>query len=376
MGFLKTLLITNATALLLAATAWCQVSAETVTDPGVDDQPAAEKAGETRFSLSVTDEGSWAAGLRVPGPDLGNLLLLQPSFTYKWKDRWTFATSLAASTRTQDETHAQLRRREAYVGFSAGDLDLTVGQRLVRWGTGYAFTATSVVEPPRVATDPTDRLSLNEGRELVEADWIQGGQDFSVVWASAGLLEQHLPGMRETTAFRYNALFDSFDTSIIVAHDRGGSTLAGGNFTRVFGDAVEVHGELAWRGGAAVLLGVKYTHTSGVSIIAEFYTLPNTAYYRPAQMPAFVGRQHYAFVRVSKSRLRELPGWKEWDIAASLVANLDDGSHIAVFDAGRRFGNHFYAYTHTEAPAGKRPRSQYGTIPYCSLVSFGLRFQL
>jgi hypothetical protein len=118
-----------------------------------------------------------------------------------------------------------------------------------------------------------------------------------------------------------------------------------------------------------VLLGGMYTHASGVSIIVEFYTPPNTAYYRPAQMPASVGRQHYGLIRVSTSRLRELPGWKEWDVAASLLANLDDGSHIATFDAGRRLGNHFYAYMHTEAPAGKGEGSQYGMILYSSVVS-------
>jgi hypothetical protein len=189
-----------------------------------DDQPAAKRRGESRLAVSIADEGSLAAGLRVPGGDLANLLLVQSSFTYKRANRWRFSSSLAAFARSQAETHTQLRPREVYLGFSAGDLDLTAGKRLLRWGTGYAFTATGVLDPPRVATDPTDRLSLNEGRELIQADWIRGGHDFSVVWASAGLLERHRPGMRETTAFRYNALIEGFDMSVIVAHDRGSAT--------------------------------------------------------------------------------------------------------------------------------------------------------
>jgi hypothetical protein len=341
-----------------------------------DDQPVPEKSGETRQSLSVSDEGSLAAALRIPGSDLRNLLLIQPSFAYKWKGRFRFSSSLAAFAKTQDETHAQLRWRETYVGFSAGELDLAVGKRLQRWGTGYAFTATGILDPPRVAADPTDRLSLNEGREMIQADWIHGKHDFSFVWASAGLLERHRPGMRETAAFRYNVLIGGLDTSAIVAYDRGGPAFVGGNFTRVLGQAIEVHSELAWREGLAVLLGGKYTHGSGVAIVAELYTPPNTAYYRPAGMPASAGRQHYGFLRTSKSRLRELPGWKEWDVAVSLVANLDDGSRIAVLDAGRRFGNHLYAYTHAEAPDGKRSSSQYGKIPYSALISVGVRLQM
>ncbi|MGO9232327.1 MAG: hypothetical protein ACLQKA_24280 [Bryobacteraceae bacterium] len=344
---------------------------------GEDPDPAPVKpTGEIRYSLSLTEEGSFAAGLRVPGADTGNLLLLEPSFAYKYEDRWRFSTSLAGLAEKQGDTHEQVRVRETYVGFTEGDLDLTIGKRILRWGAGYAFTATGVLDPPRVATDPTDRLNLNEGRELGEADWIAGKQDFTIVWASAGLVGQHQPGVRDTAAFRYGVMFDGFDTAVIVAHDGGGSTLAGANFTRVIGDAVEIHGELAWRQQAAVLLGGKYTLRSGFSAIAEFYTPPNTAYYRPIGMPASVGRQHYGFLRLGKSPLRELPGWKEWDVTVSFVSNLDDGSRIGVFDAGRRVKNHFRAYLHAQTPGGKPGRSEFGAIPYSALVSIGVTVQM
>jgi hypothetical protein len=342
-----------------------------------DPQPAPDKpTGETRYSLSLTEERSFADGLRVPGASAGNLLLLEPSLAYKYRDRWRFSTSLAGLVETKGETHEQVRVRETYVGLTAGDLDLTVGKRILRWGTGYAFTATGILDPPRVATDPTDRLNLNQGREMGAADWIAGKQDFTLVWASAGLLDAHRPGARETAAFRYGVMLDGFDTAAIVAHDRGGTTFGGVNFTRVFGEALEIHGELAWREQAAVLLGSKYTLRSGFTAIAEFYTPPNTAYYRPVGMPASVGRQHYGFLRVGKTRLRELPGWKEWDITASLVSNFDDGSRVGVIDAGRRVKNHFYAYLHAQTPGGERSRSQFGAIPYSALVSIGVTFQM
>jgi hypothetical protein len=336
----------------------------------------AKPAGEARYSVSLSDEGVFAGGLRIPGTDKGNLLLLQPSFAYKRGDRWRVSTSLALVSKTQDTTHVLLRVKEAYAGYSAGDFDFSAGKRLVRWGTGYAFTPTGILDPPRVATDPTDRLNLNEGREMVKADWIRGASDVTVAWASAGLLTQHRPGMRETFAARYNVLTHGFDTSLLVARDRGGVTTTGANFTRVFGQAVEVHGEFAYRDGAAVLLGGKYTAASGITVIAEFYTPPDNVYYRPAAMPASAGRRHYAFARVSKPRLRELPGWKEWDLAASIILNADDHSRIGVFDAERRFGNRFAAYLHALAPSGKQWRSEYGMLPYAALVSVGVRYQL
>jgi len=322
--------------------------------------------GEMRYSVSLTDEGEFAAGLRVPGTDRGNLLLLEPTFAYKGGDFWRFSTSFAAVTTTQGETNSQVRVRETYLGIDVGDVDLTIGKRLLRWGTGYAFTVTGVLDPPRVATDPTDRLNLNEGREMATADWVSGRNNVTVAWASAGLLDTHRPGMLETAAVRYNVLVDGFDTSVIVAHDRGGNTFSGANFTRVFGEAVELHGEFGWRDTAlaGALIGGKYTTRSGVTAIAEFYT------------PATAERQRYGFVRFGKSRLRERPGWKEWDVTVSLVASLGDGSHIAVLDAGRRFGKHFYAHTHTQSPTGKRNASVFGAIPYSALASIGVTFQL
>ncbi len=334
-----------------------------------------DDGGQTRYSVSVTEEATAAAGLRVPGPDTGNLLLVQPSFSYKQSSRWMFSSSLAGVVNTQGETHSELRVRETFFSVSSGVFDVTAGKRLLRWGTGYAFTATGILDPPRTATDPTDRLSLNEGRELVKADWIHGGQDISVVWASAGLVQQHA-GAHDTTAVRYNRLIAGFDTSVIVAHDTGGATFSGANFTRVFGEALELYGEFAWREGAAVLAGGKYSTRSGISMIAEFYSPPDTGYYRPASVPQSHGRQHYGFVRAGKSRLRELPGWKEWDVSASMVTNFDDRSRVAVLDISRRFGNRFSTYLHAQAQAGSRSYSQYGMIPYSALVSLGIRCQL
>jgi len=136
-----------------------------------------------------------------------------------------------------------------------------------------------------------------------------------------------------------------------------------------------LHGEAAWREHEAVLLGAKYTCRSGVTFIGEFFTPPNIPYYRDVAIFPLAGRQHYAFLRAGKSRLRELPGWKQWDLSASVVANLNDSSYTAVFDANRRFGNRFSSYLHMEIPVGSAT-SEYGSTPYSAATSVGVRFQL
>jgi hypothetical protein len=223
-------------------------------------------------------------------------------------------------------------------------------------------------------TNPTDRLNLNEGRDMVKADMVHGPNAFTLVWSSA-VLAPVSANLHDTTAFRYNVLVHGFDTSLIVGNDRGGDSFGGLTFTRVLGEAWEIHGEAIWREHEAVLLGGKYTTSSGITFIGEFYTPPNIPYYRDMNLSPLAPRQHYAFLTAYKNRLRELPGWKQWDLSAAVVANLNDRSYTAVFDANRRFGNRFSSYLHMEIPAGGAT-SEYGATPYNAATSAGVRFQL
>ena len=325
---------------------------------------AALSSDQTRLSLSLYAEGSFAAGLLVPGPWATNLLLVQPSFSWRHAQRWRLSASLAGIGSTDGDTHGQLRVREAWGGFTAGDFDFSLGKKILRWGTGYAFTPTGVLDPPRNPIDPTDRLSLNEGREMVAADWVSGRHALTAVWASAGVFGNRPTGMTDTAALRYNTMIAGFDSAVIFAHDPGRPDFYGANFTRVVGEALEVHGELAHRDSNAVLLGGKYMLRSGVNTIFEWYS---------PQTPR-LGR--YMFLSVGKSRLRELPGWKQWDVSLGLVANTTDRSRILVLDVTRRVADHFSLTAHAQTPGGKRWRSEYGMIPYSALVSIGFRYQI
>src|SRR3984957_3977127 len=356
-------------AFLLAATLTA-----TAQDAPTADAPPAESMHEYHASLSITDDATVYSGLQVPLPKLLNQVLVEPTFTFLDKPRFSFSTSLAGVADKYTDTFTQLRVKETYAGLSTGDFDWMVGRRIVRWGTGYAFTAAGVLDPPRLPPNPTDRLNLNEGRDMVKADYVHGSQAITAAWSSAALAPASA-NLRDTTAVRYNVLAHGFDTSLIAGHDRGGDSFGALDFTRVLGEAWEIHGEAAWREHEAILAGAKYTTTSGITFIGEFFTAPNIPYYRDVTMYPLIGRQHYAFIRAGKSRLRELPGWKEWDLAASAVTNLNDRSYTAVFDATRRFGNHWSSYMHLEVPVGSKT-TEYGATPYKATTSIGVRFQL
>jgi hypothetical protein len=345
--------------------------------PGVYAQNLAsseESSLKTRYSLAVIDDATFYSDLSVPTPEVLNQVLVEPTFDLRYRSQWTFSTSLIGSTTTYSSTNTKLHVKETYAGLSAGDFDFTVGRKMVRWGTGYAFTAAGVLDPPRDPTNPTDRLNVNQGRDMVKADWVRGGHAISLAWSTAALAPPH-SNLHDTTAFRYNVLVRGFDTSMIAGNDRGVDTFGALTFTRVLGQAWELHGEAAWSDQGAILLGGKYTTRAGVTFIGEFFTQPDTPYFRNMMPSPVHGRQNYGLFSVAKSRLRELPGWKEWDLSGSIVNDFNDHSFTAVVDANRWFGNHFSTYLHMEMPYGSA-KSAYGSAPYGSASSVGVRFHL
>ncbi|MGC1423931.1 MAG: hypothetical protein WA354_24615 [Terracidiphilus sp.] len=339
-----------------------------------DPPPAEESALNTRFSLAVIDDATFYSNLRTSTPQILNQVLVEPTFDLRYRNRLTLSASLIGISTTYSDTVTRSLVKETYAGLSAGDFDFTAGRMLVRWGTGYAFTAAGVLDPPRDPTNPSDRLNVNQGRDMVKVDWVRGHHALTFAWATATLAPANST-LRDTSAFRYNVLVRGFDTSLIAGNDSGGDSFGGLTFTRVLGQAWEVHGEAMWRERAAVLIGAKYTMRSGVTFIGEFYTPPNIPYFRDISVSPFAGRQNYAFFSVGKTRLRQLPGWKEWDVSGSIVANLNDHSFTAVADVSRWFGNHFSSYVHAEVPYGSST-SDFGATPYSAATSAGVRFHL
>ena len=243
------------------------------------DPPPPESSLQTRYSIAVIDDATFYSDLSVPSPTVLNQVLLEPNLSVRYRNRWTFSSSLVGIAATYDDTSTQLNVKETYAGLSAGDFDFMAGRKIVRWGTGYAFTAAGVLDPPRDPTNPSDRLNVNEGRDMLKADWVRGHHALTFAWSTAALAPAHSE-QHDTTAFRYNVLVRGFDTSLIAGNDRGQDTFGGITFTRVVGQAWELHGEAMWREQAAVLLGAKCTTSSGVTFIGEFYAPPNTPYYR------------------------------------------------------------------------------------------------
>src|SRR5581483_3482365 len=77
-----------------------------------------------------------------------NDLVASGDGTWDWQRRVKLGAGLLLIAPSDD--HPELRVREAYARTSVLPwLDVEAGKRLLRWGTGYAFTPTGLLDPPR-----------------------------------------------------------------------------------------------------------------------------------------------------------------------------------------------------------------------------------
>lgn len=135
-------------------------------------------------------------------------------------------------------------------------LDITIGRIIEKWGTGYAWNPTAFVSPKKNPADPSDRLSANRGIGMIRTDLFVRGTNVSLYALDHGAI-----------AARVYRLVGGTDVSLHFLRD-GSGTRQGISAARVFGDALELHGEVARR---HALAGGQYTFKSNINVVVELY---------------------------------------------------------------------------------------------------------
>lgn len=285
--------------------------------------------------------------------------------------RWKAHAKVRASV---IDGNADLDVGEASLQWSAsGWLDVTAGRVIEKWGSGYAWNPTSFLGPRKNPSDPNDRLATYRGADLVRVDAYAHGATLSMFAVSGG-----------TKAVRASTMVGGADVSVALARD-GDSTQQGVSFARVFGDALELHGEAARR---RVVLGGQYTWRGGTNLIVELYRsgdgltagewrtfredvsrartaeafLTLNAQYRPMQM----GR-NYGFVRLY------VP-WQSQrtDFEVIAIPSLRDGSAVVRLSASRALFRSLDVYVIDTEFAG-RHASEFSYVQIERVTAAGVR---
>jgi|GEM_PF-1571663 len=235
-----------------------------------------------------------------------NSLRLNGEFSAQLPQGMTIKTQVTSALSTGRETVAMFSIRELYGTASLGDFELSVGRKILRWTNGYAFTPAGLLEPVRNPSDPQDRLRMLEGLEMAQLDYFRGDHVYTAVFSTNALFRTPEQGQRFDLAMRGNFLFNALNLDIafeaLVSNVKNIGAMTA---SYVFGDALELHGEIAGNRGSSVvyprsilpgnqeslfgadylgqlklnetrlflryLVGVNYTLPWGTNLIGEYY---------------------------------------------------------------------------------------------------------
>ena len=195
--------------------------------------------------------------------------------------RWKARVKLRASS--SDRASDTIAVGEAFVQLKAAPwLDVTAGRVIEKWGTGYGWTPTAFVGPARNPADPGDRRFANRGVDMLRADVFVRDTNVSLYALRDGRF-----------AARVYRLIAGTDVSLVARSD----DKVGLSLSRVFGEGLEVHGEVT---GSQALAGAQVT-VGKTNVVAEI----------------FHGDETHAFLRVQRSFV---------EIIA--IRNLRDGTDV------------------------------------------------
>lgn len=259
-------------------------------------------------------------------------------------------------------------------------LDLTAGRVIEKWGAGYAWNPVGFISPQKSPTDPNDRRSAYRGLDMLKADVFIRGTNVSLYAMERGVF-----------AARVYRLIADTDVSLHFRHDRG-ENREGLSVARVFGNALELHGEFARTEAqqtyARALAGGQYTFPNSVNVVIELYRagdgfsqaewdsfrdsvaaartpyelLAANAVYAPLRMA-----RNYGFVRV------DIP-WSSQknDLELIAIASFRDGSSIFRLAYTRKLRPNLTVYA-IETEFAARPGSELSFVQIERATVVGMR---
>lgn len=234
--------------------------------------------------------------------------------------RWKVRVKLRADASDRAADRGEVG--EAFVQVAATEwLDVTAGRVIEKWGTGYGWTPTAFVGPAKNPTDPNDRRSAYRGRDMVRADVFVKETNISLYALEGG-----------DFGGRVYRLIANTDVSLVWKNDDLGISVS-----RVFGDALELHAEIARTEHTRAVVGGQYTFANNTNVVFELYHGTDgltarqwdafrdsidhdlrraNAAYAPLRMA-----RTYAFARVAKP-------FRKLDLELITITNLRDGSTL------------------------------------------------
>jgi len=330
--------------------------------------------------------------------------------------RWKFKTKLRGSNEWQHDASFKFEVDELSFQYSVTSwLDLRIGRQIERWGTGYAWNPTGVVNPRKNPADPNDRRNALRGVDMVAADILAKGWQITLLGtpeiAWTGKDGRHL--LSTGWAARAYRLIKRTDVALTASGGNGLPNSEGLSLARVFGNSLELHGEAAYfsdtvrflpreqflvatrRPHTEVLLGGQYTFRGNVNVVGELYHAgqglsgrewndfrgfvgsaqqsllngnPADFILASAQFTPLEMSKNYSFLRVAAP----LP-FQKLQLETIVITSLRDGSSLVRPGISRRIGSNWSVYCIYSQFTGSAG-TEFGNIQIRRSTDIGIRY--
>ncbi len=286
------------------------------------------KAQPLQYRASVVDEGT-RSFLNGGSPfNAGNTIVPQPLWgnvaaAGLYLGEGVFSTSLGftATSNALTAPRYDFSVRELALDISLGDaFDIVAGKKILKWGTGYAFNPTGVVEPQRSPSDPSDRLNQNDGRNLVSLTAFLGKTSLTAVylndiWYANSSFHR---GANEI-ALRAYSFLGGVDISLIGHYREGDRLELGANSSYVIGDDLELHAEVLGKKGSSALYHPIINSDDPGQLFGSYPYVPLYTDSRQVFLKTLVGGQYtldngvnVALEYYHNAEGLSVPEWKRW----------------------------------------------------------------
>ncbi len=268
--------------------------------------------GKLKYRLSAIHETQFQQLNSTP-LNVDNELVPQPRYNslssadlfLNWR-AFTLDIKTDAIFSDLEDANYEYTLRELYFGHPLGDhVQITVGRKILKWGTGFAFNPTGVVEPAKDAGDPSDRLNRFQGRPIIALDAYWGNHSLTLVYANELKSKGRFRLGDDELAVKFYSFIKDVDVSLIGHWKEKEKIKFGFNTAFTYGDHLELHSEFIAQVGSnklyhqvldssddqiffgdfpyttkyqsskrlfyKLLMGMQYTFDSGLNLMAEYF---------------------------------------------------------------------------------------------------------
>lgn len=133
--------------------------------------------------------------------------------------------------------------KEAYISYDLSDkIVVLAGRRITDWGKSYYKKPSAILDPDKKLEDLNDITSSYMGYDQVALEYYLGNTSVNLVFATR--LDEYSGTENILYAGRASTFWRGWEFSLIQGYRETSGYQVGGNFTKVFGTNLEIHGEI------------------------------------------------------------------------------------------------------------------------------------